>query len=193
MSRRPTDDHSPRILGGHARGRALHAPAGLATRPLRALVRRSLFDMLGPRVAGARFLDLYAGAGTVGFEAYSRGADRVVLVERERAALAALRKSLTDLATPAAVVIEAVAVEEFVATAPAGSFDLVYLGPPYPLFREADQALFCRVLPGIGRLLDPAGTVVLEAPPGFSPSLEGLSAERFREYGETVLHFLRHP
>ncbi|MBK6939813.1 MAG: RsmD family RNA methyltransferase [Planctomycetes bacterium] len=190
MTRRSNDDHSPRILGGHARGRALTAPAGLATRPLRALVRRSLFDMLGPRIEGSTFLDLYAGAGTVGFEAYSRGATRVVLVERDRAALAALRRSVADLDAEPVVTIEANPVEEFVATAPAQAFDVVYLGPPYPLFLSADAGLFERVLPRVERLLNTGGMVVVESPPGFSPSLEGLSAERFREYGETVLHFL---
>lgn len=191
MTRRSHDDHSPRILGGHARGRALTAPMGLTTRPLRALVRRSLFDMLGPSIEGAAFLDLYAGAGTVGFEAYSRGAERVVLVERDRVALAALRRSAAELRAESVVTIEPAAVEDFIAAAPAQSFDVVYLGPPYPLFVAADPALFERVLPRVGRLVRTSGTVVVEAPPGISPSLEGLSAERFREYGETVLHFLK--
>lgn len=188
---RSNDDRSPHILGGHARGRALATPAGWTTRPLRAMVRRSLFDMLGPGVDGAAVLDLYAGAGGVGFEAYSRGASRVVLVERDRAAVAALRKTLAELKAADTVRVEAVAAEDYVTTVPDGAFDIVYVGPPYPLYQGADPGLFTRVFPRLHRLVAPAGTLVLESPPGFSPSLEGLSAERFREYGETVLHFLR--
>ena len=187
---RPTDDRSPRILRGHARGRALQTPPGLATRPLRAMVRRSLFDMLGPRVDGAAVLDLYAGAGGVGFEAFSRGATRVVMVERDRAALTALRHNLRELRAAPVVTIVASPVEDYVATARDAGFDLVFVGTPYPLVHTADPAYFQGVLPHLQHLVGPGGTVVLEAPTGFSPSLEGLSAERFREYGETTLHFL---
>jgi 16S rRNA (guanine(966)-N(2))-methyltransferase RsmD len=68
-----------RVIGGHDRGRRLRAPRGLATRPTADRVRVTLFDVLGPAVAGARILDLYAGTGAVGIEALSRGAARVVL------------------------------------------------------------------------------------------------------------------
>jgi 16S rRNA (guanine966-N2)-methyltransferase len=188
-----SNDHAPRILGGKARGRALATPSGLATRPLRALVRRSLFDILSVRVADARFLDLYAGAGTVGFEAFSRGAREVVLVEQGRAALAALRKSAEILQSADVVRIEPRAVEDFVEDDASGTFDLIFLGPPYPLVRDADPTVFKRVFPALARRLGPSGTVVLESPRGFSPSLEGLSTERFREYGETWIHFMERP
>jgi 16S rRNA (guanine966-N2)-methyltransferase len=76
-----------RITAGEWRGRVVSTPPGLEVRPTRSLVRQSLFDILGPRVVGARMLDLYAGAGTVGFEALSRGAAAVTFVERHRDAL----------------------------------------------------------------------------------------------------------
>ncbi len=77
-----------RITAGEWRGRVVSTPPGLEVRPTRAMVRQSLFDILGPRVVGARMIDLYAGAGTVGFEALSRGAATVTFVERHREALA---------------------------------------------------------------------------------------------------------
>ena len=77
-----------RITAGEWRGRVVSTPPGLEVRPTRAMVRQSLFDILGPRVVSARMIDLYAGAGTVGFEALSRGAATVTFVERHREALA---------------------------------------------------------------------------------------------------------
>jgi 16S rRNA (guanine966-N2)-methyltransferase len=77
-----------RITAGQWRGRVVSTPPGREVRPTRAMVRQSLYDILGNRVVGARMLDLYAGAGTVGFEALSRGAASVTFVERHREALA---------------------------------------------------------------------------------------------------------
>jgi 16S rRNA (guanine966-N2)-methyltransferase len=77
-----------RITAGEWRGRSLVTPRhGLAIRPTTSLVRQALFNMLGDLVVGARVVDLYAGAGTVGFEALSRGAAHVTFVEKDRAAL----------------------------------------------------------------------------------------------------------
>ncbi|MGD0834813.1 MAG: 16S rRNA (guanine(966)-N(2))-methyltransferase RsmD [Candidatus Dormibacteria bacterium] len=77
-----------RITGGDWRGRRIATPRGLdVLRPTRGMVRQALFNILGGEVAGARFLDLYAGAGSVGFEALSRGASRVTFVDRGRESL----------------------------------------------------------------------------------------------------------
>ena len=86
-----------RIIGGADRGRRLRAPRGLRTRPTADRMRVTLFDILGPSVAGARVLDLFAGTGAVGLEALSRGAARAVFVERDPAALRALRGNLAAL------------------------------------------------------------------------------------------------
>ncbi len=77
-----------RITGGEWRGRRIVTPKGFdVLRPTRGMVRQALFNILGAEVAGARFLDLYAGAGSVGFEALSRGAARVTFVDRGRESL----------------------------------------------------------------------------------------------------------
>jgi 16S rRNA (guanine966-N2)-methyltransferase len=74
-----------RITGGVWRGRRIATPKGLdVLRPTRGMVRQALFNILGPQVEGARVLDLYAGAGSVGFEALSRGAARATFVDRGR-------------------------------------------------------------------------------------------------------------
>jgi len=79
-----------RITGGDFRGRVVETPRGSLVRPTRGMVRESLFDILGDRVADAAVLDLYAGSGALGFEALSRGAAQVTFVERDERALRAI-------------------------------------------------------------------------------------------------------
>lgn len=83
-----------RILAGEARGRVLHAPSGRSTRPTDSRSRETLFNILGERVIDARILDLYAGSGSVGLEALSRGAKFCVFVEQNAAATQAIRANL---------------------------------------------------------------------------------------------------
>ena len=80
-----------RIVGGEFKGRKLFAPEGAATRPTAERVREAIFDILGPRVEGAAFADLYAGTGAVGIEALSRGAASCVFVESHPKALRCLQ------------------------------------------------------------------------------------------------------
>src|SRR3954469_17888099 len=84
-----------RLTGGNERGRRLKAPRGLRTRPTAAKVREAIFNILGPPPDGA-VLDLFAGTGSLGIEALSRGAKRAVFVERDRNALVALRSNLRE-------------------------------------------------------------------------------------------------
>src|SRR5579864_4606804 len=73
-----------RVTAGEKRGRRLKTPPGRATRPTTALVREALFNIIGDSIRGARVLDLFAGAGTLGIEALSRGAASATFVERDR-------------------------------------------------------------------------------------------------------------
>jgi 16S rRNA (guanine(966)-N(2))-methyltransferase RsmD len=149
-----------RIIGGQGRGRRLKAPKGSATRPTGDRVKQSLFDILTPRIAGARFLDACAGAGGIGLEALSRGAARVVFVDTDRAAIAAINENLEALGAPAEVQVFRQDVRMVLATlADTGvRFDIVYLDPPY------DSPLYEEVLEQIGRtgVLRPEGLVVAE-------------------------------
>jgi len=95
-----------RVVGGAWKGRPLVAPPGRATRPTADRVREAVFDVLqtlpqsGASLAGQSVLDLYAGSGALGIEALSRGADACTFVERDRAALAVLRRNLAALGVP---------------------------------------------------------------------------------------------
>jgi 16S rRNA (guanine(966)-N(2))-methyltransferase RsmD len=123
-------------------------------------VRQTLFDILSPRVQGCRFLDAFAGSGGVGLEALSRGAARVVLVERSPEAVAVLRRNVERLgAAPEAEVHRQDALVALAALADAGRrFDIIYVDPPY----EGD--LYEAVLEQVGRsgLLDDDGRLVAE-------------------------------
>jgi 16S rRNA (guanine966-N2)-methyltransferase len=126
-----------RIIAGHYRSRSLDAPAGLATRPTTDRLRETLFNVLAPRIVGARFLDLYAGSGAVGLEALSRAAAHVDFVERAPAALTALRKNLDRLALTAGFRIHAASVGAVLRTKkPGPAFDIVFLDPPYDAAEE---------------------------------------------------------
>ncbi|MFQ5889068.1 MAG: 16S rRNA (guanine(966)-N(2))-methyltransferase RsmD [Gemmatimonadota bacterium] len=86
-----------RIVGGELGGRRIRAPNGRRTRPTREAVREAWFSALGPRIAGARVLDLFAGSGALGIEALSRGAAWVDFVEGDRRTAALLRRNLAEL------------------------------------------------------------------------------------------------
>ncbi|HXX89898.1 MAG TPA: 16S rRNA (guanine(966)-N(2))-methyltransferase RsmD [Acidimicrobiales bacterium] len=121
-----------RVVGGSARGRRLRAPAGRATRPTADRVREAIFDMLDTmlELEGATVVDLFAGSGALGIEALSRGAARVVFVERAAPALAAIRANLesTGLAGARAEVVRADALGW---SAGAQHVTLALADPPY--------------------------------------------------------------
>ena len=134
---------SLRVIAGAHRGRRLRAPRGLATRPTGARVREALFSILGD-LAGSRVLDLYAGSGALGIEALSRGADMVVFVEHERAAVECIRENLAELGIVAKARVMPVTVS--VALKSVGSegpppFDLVFWDPPWEFVDRATNEL----------------------------------------------------
>jgi 16S rRNA (guanine(966)-N(2))-methyltransferase RsmD len=181
-----------RVIGGHDRGRRLRAPRGLRTRPTADRVRETLFDVLGPAVVGARILDLFAGTGAVGIEALSRGAARVVLVERDQSALRALRANLAALgASRAAARVMAGDVLHVLPEigAQEGPFDFVFIDPPYAT-SLAGRTLEALTASRVCR--DGTEVVVQHSTRTTLPSVPGLSLHRRpRRFGDTALTFLR--
>jgi 16S rRNA (guanine966-N2)-methyltransferase len=174
------------VIGGELRGRRLRAaPCGV--RPTSDRVRESLFAALGDP-GGAQVLDLYAGAGTLGIEALSRGAERAVFVERSARSLAVLRRNLAELGLQArarTVRGDAAAVLARWARHPAeevGRFDLALLDPPYAS-GELDRALDALLASGV---LSPRATVVVESSKrhAWGP-IAGLVVVDERRYGDT--------
>jgi 16S rRNA (guanine966-N2)-methyltransferase len=120
-----------RVIAGRHGGRRLQAPAGEATRPTADRVREALFSILGPRVEGARVLDLFAGSGALGIEALSRGAASATFVESSPAAVRVLRANLDALGEDAEVVRADALRWLHGAARAARQYDLVLLDPPY--------------------------------------------------------------
>ncbi|KPJ55020.1 MAG: hypothetical protein AMS16_04425, partial [Planctomycetes bacterium DG_58] len=131
-----------RITGGSRRGRALKTLSGREIRPTSDKVREALFDILGPRVTGAAVLDLFAGSGSLGLEALSRGAERVTFVEKSPRAIAVIRDNVEELGFE-----DLAAVNRLDLLARPGGlarldgpFDIVFVDPPYRLTRTVDPA-----------------------------------------------------
>jgi 16S rRNA (guanine966-N2)-methyltransferase len=118
-----------RIVGGEWRGRRIDVPRGADLRPTPDRVRETLFNWLGQTLDGAVVLDLYAGTGVLGFEAASRGAARVVLVEHARSAVTALHATRTALGAEQVEIVAADA-QHYLAQTDA-RFDVVFLDPPF--------------------------------------------------------------
>lgn len=178
----------PRIVGGSAGGRRVDVPRGRDTRPTSDRVREGLFSTLeavrGP-LDGAAFLDLFAGSGAVGLEAASRGAARTTLVEQAATALRVLRANVAALDLPG-VEVRAETVARFLAGSPV-PHDVVFCDPPYAV----DVAPYLRSLTD-GWLAAGAVVVVERAVRSAEPGWPaGLSLDRFRRYGDTVLWYGR--
>jgi 16S rRNA (guanine966-N2)-methyltransferase len=175
-----------RIVGGVAGGRRLQVPAGRRTRPTSERAREGLFsslEALRGGLSGAGFLDLYAGSGAVGLEAASRGARPVLLVERDPAAVTALRANVAALAL-AEVAVRARPVGRLLAEPAPTSYDVVYLDPPYADDVADDLAQLVN-----GGWLAADAVVVVERSVR-SPALQWpleLTADRTRRYGDTLL------
>jgi 16S rRNA (guanine966-N2)-methyltransferase len=122
-----------RVIAGEFRSRKLKSIPGAATRPTPDRLRETLFDILQTRMEGAAFVDAYAGTGAVGIEALSRGARHAFFLERNRAALEAIRENLAALQLEARATVLAGPV---LVTLPRCQADLVFLDPPYELERE---------------------------------------------------------
>ena len=118
-----------RIIGGEWRSRFITFSDQKDLRPTPDRVRETLFNWLGQDLTGKRCLDLYAGSGALGFEAASRGAKQVVLVERERAACAALEANRATLKAAQVEVVRADALEFL--RRDNGVYDVVFLDPPF--------------------------------------------------------------
>jgi 16S rRNA (guanine(966)-N(2))-methyltransferase RsmD len=176
-----------RITAGQWRGRVVSTPSGKEVRPTRAMVRQSLFDILGPRVVGTRVLDLYAGAGTVGFEALSRGAASVTFVERHREALALIATTAERFGCRDRCTIVGAEVKRWLrgAAAQTAETDLCYLDAPY---QDPE-------LEGVLEMLGaaPPRLVVCEhhRARGIPEQIGNLTRFREARYGLTTISFLQ--
>lgn len=186
-----------RITGGAFRSRELRAPRGARTRPTADRVREALFSMLQSRVelSGARVLDLYAGTGALAFEAMSRGAAHAVLVEKDRAALDALRENRRALGLDDTTQVLVASVEQCDVRGP---FEVVFADPPYADVRSgvagrALERVAARIASAYESKEDPSMVraiwVVEHDSKDEAPVIIGLTWSDTRVYGDTALSF----
>jgi 16S rRNA (guanine966-N2)-methyltransferase len=179
-----------RVIAGSAKGRTLAAPRGGATRPATDRIRETLFAILEPVLEDARVLDLFAGAGTLGIEALSRGAASATFVERSAEALKTLRKNIAATGFGDHAQVIGANVLGFLEQTTAGPYDVVFLDPPF-----ADVALLEVTLahPRFAGALAPEALVVARVLRKHQPRLpEGAHVTRAKEIGEETLLFLRY-
>ena len=177
-----------RVIAGVAKGRRLLPVPGEGTRPITDRVKESLFDILGGDIEGARLLDLFAGTGSVGIEALSRGAERVVFVDNARKAIETLRRNLqaTGL-TEGAEVVQGDAFRFLERETGGQSYHYVYVAPPQyrDIWAKALLAL------DAGALVAPDGIVIVQIHPKEYHPVETrrLRQTDERRYGSTLLLF----
>jgi len=172
-----------RVIAGEFRSRVLKTLPGRDVRPTPDRLREALFSILAPQLEGAVFLDAYAGSGSVGIEALSRGAARAVFIEKDRSAMMLIRENLRTLGVESRANVVLGKAVPLVAKHPA---DIVFLDPPYPLEGEYASAL---------NLLGKKPQVMVIAQHSSRFELEesygGLARFRVLKQGENSLSFYR--
>ncbi len=181
-----------RIIGGKARGRRIRSVPGDTTRPITDRVREALFNIIGVDIQGAVFLDLFAGTGSVGIEALSRGASKVTFIDVNRLPIKTIHENLraTDLSTGAEVLqIDAFVFLERLA---GDKYDYIYIAPPQY------KGLWKRALESVDEkadILSEDAWVIVQIHPvelddlGGEETLKNLVEFDRRQYGSTVLLF----
>lgn len=189
-----------RIAGGTLRGRILNAPVSDFLRPTQDAVREAVFSMLAAVIRDACFLDLYAGTGAVGLEAWSRGARSILWVEQSPRSLKLLEGNAGKLLPPDALGNSCrmfrADVREWLKHPPVapGSVDIVYLDPPYVTQQGGDDQMSATLAALVASgILAPRSFVVAEQRDGTPvPAAEGLGLILTRRYGRTAVSLFWH-
>ena len=174
-----------RIIAGRHKGRTLKAPKWDGLRPTSDKLRETLFNILAPRVEGARVLDLFAGTGAVALEALSRGAVAVTCIERDRRAARLIEENAALCGEQNRCAIIRGDVERVLQRpVPGGPFDIIVLDPPYEYDALADAVTIA------GSQIAAGGVVVLEhAMRVMPPTPAGLALTRTVKSGDSALTF----
>jgi 16S rRNA (guanine966-N2)-methyltransferase len=181
-----------RVIAGTAKGRKLKLVPGDSTRPIMDRVKEALFNILGTGVRGCSFLDLFAGTGSVGIEALSRGAERAVFIDNDRLAIRTVHENLkhTRLAERAEVLhTDAFA---YLQRQNSEAFEYIYVAPPQ--YKGMWKAVLLALDENPAHL-QPDGVVVVQIDPHEREdvALEILRLYDERVYGRTLLWFFERP
>jgi len=177
-----------RVISGTSKGRRLRSVPGNSTRPITDRVKTSLFDILGQDIVGSIMLDLFAGTGSVGIEALSRGANFVLFIDNNNKAIKTIKHNLeiTNLKKSAEVIkSDALA---YINKAPTRKFDYIYIAPPQY------KGLWIKALMGIDseyHWLSKDGWIIVQIHPSEYQTINTVKVNEFeqRRYGSTLLVF----
>jgi 16S rRNA (guanine966-N2)-methyltransferase len=184
-----------RVIAGLAKGLTLKTPNGRDTRPMDGRCRQALFNILISRLAEARTLDLYAGSGSLGLEALSRGAASCVFVEKNGRTAAIIQDNLERsnleggevMSQPSSLAVRSLSMRD-------GEFDLVFFDPPFPMSHTPEgREVLMRELAVVAEMLAETGMIVwrLERRNFFEEELpETLQLSDRRQYGRSLMVFV---
>jgi 16S rRNA (guanine(966)-N(2))-methyltransferase RsmD len=194
--------HIMKIISGRFRGISLYSPKRIDTRPALARMRNSLFNILAGKMDGKRVIDLFAGTGSIGFEALSRGAGYCLFVENNRTCLECLRKNISRLNVEnqtKVLFIDAFNIISYPAKAGTDEqFDYIFIDPPYKYYdiQHLRDKLFSLIDEfARDKILSPEGMIIVEHRTRMRDgnqfnNLEHLERVDLRNYGQTSLSFL---
>ena len=179
-----------RVISGVAKGRLLFAPKGMETRPITSKIKESLFNIWQTKIKGAFFLDLFAGSGSMGVEALSRGAEKVVFVEKSRSAVEVIKKNLAVCGFHNGYELyrDDVFRRINLLSQRQDKFDIVYLNPPF-----TKPEIFVPVIESLGnaKILASEGMAVIRIRKdiAFPETIGNLCRFRQKIYGISVINF----
>ncbi len=177
-----------RVIAGKARGRKLNAVPGDSTRPITDRTKESLFNILGADVRDSRWLDLFAGTGSVGIEALSRGAAFVRFIDIVRQAVDTVRTNLKLTGLEASAEVLRLDAFSLLARQPDQTYEYVYIAPPQ--YKELWKQALTKLDENPGWLAEDAWVIVQIHPVEYAPlELNNLVEFEQRKYGSTLLVF----
>jgi len=181
-----------RVISGKAKGKRLKAPPGMNTRPITDMIKEALFNVIGTDINGAFFLDLFAGSGSVGIEALSRNAARVIFIDNSMQAIKTIKYNLHNCGfnkgyevyrNDVLKALEILKKREL-------KFEYIYIAPPF-----SNDTIFIKVLQVLDKadIIKETGVLIIRTQrnkvlPG---KLSRLIEYRVNDYGESTLHYYR--
>jgi len=177
-----------RVIGGTAKGRRLKLVPGETSRPVMDRVKEALFNILGVGMREAAFLDLFAGTGSVGIEALSRGAASALFIDSDRMAIRTIHENLDHTGLAERATVLRASAFDYLRRPQPRAFDYVYIAPPQykKLWKEA-----LLLLDSQPHHLNPDGIVIVQIDPSEQEpvTLDALEPYDERRYGKTLLWF----
>lgn len=179
-----------RVIAGKARGHPLIAPDGLNTRPVTDMIKEALFSSWQMKLEGSHFLDLFAGSGSMGIEAMSRGAEKTVFVEKDHKAIEIIKKNLSSCKFTDGYIIYKDDVFHRIEhlKSEGEQFDIIYLDPPFTI-----DSIFVPVMETLsdGKLLREDGIIVIRTRKDkeMPDEIGKLEKCKFKRYGISGVHY----